>query len=102
MNPALVDVLDWVEELRDDLRANMPRRGVKREPYFDFAKCGTVANYRQHLRLGIPVCGSCKQAEALRHWKYRMREGNRLRANARRAYAQRQDEIRGRTWMAGQ
>lgn len=33
---------------------------------FDFAKCGTPANYRAHLRRGEKPCRSCRQAESRR------------------------------------
>lgn len=72
MNPALFDVLDWVEEMREDLRSNMVRgpagltvrsaAGVD----FDWAACGTPTQYRRHLRLKIPPCHLCRAAEARR------------------------------------
>lgn len=69
MIAALADTLDWVEEMREDLRDNLPaaRRGCHGPaPQFDWAACGTPAQYRKHLRQKIPTCEPCRQAECRR------------------------------------
>src|SRR5438270_11137517 len=102
MNPALVDTLDWVEEMRDDLREGMIRQSDGHRHSFDPAKCGTSANYRQHLRLGIPPCRSCRQVESIRTSKYRQDNGEKVRENRRRWYEDNKDEInrKRRDWRA--
>lgn len=103
MTAPLIDVLDWVEELREDLRGRLshPESGTKLN--LDPAKCGTSANYRQHLRLGIPPCASCRAVETYRTWKYRERNGDKVRENRRRWYAANKGDInrRKREWRAG-
>ncbi|WP_085980785.1 hypothetical protein [Mycolicibacterium phlei] len=34
--------------------------------FFDWAACGTAAQYRKHLRHGIPPCQACLKAERRR------------------------------------
>lgn len=99
---ALVDVLDWTEELREDLRNNM--RSVRQPLSIDFAKCGTPGNYRKHERLGETPCRSCRDAEYRRTSDWRKRNGEKLRANRRSWYAANRDEInrKRRAWRAGQ
>ncbi|QPO16702.1 hypothetical protein SEA_KASHFLOW_94 [Mycobacterium phage KashFlow] len=42
----------------DDPRGNV---GI-----FDWAACGTPAQYRKHFRHGIPLCDACRKAESRR------------------------------------
>ncbi|WPH57710.1 HNH homing endonuclease [Mycobacterium phage WXIN] len=45
------------------------RRG--RPPTFDWAACGTTAQYKKHLNHGIPTCRACRDAEnRYNHDKY--------------------------------
>lgn len=67
MNPALVDVLDWVEEMREDLQTKLYHRSPPGPaPHFDWAACGTPAQHRKHVRYGIPICDACRAAESRR------------------------------------
>lgn len=43
-------------------------RGMK--GYFDWAACGTPAQYRKHYRYNIPMCDECRRAESLRTSRY--------------------------------
>lgn len=112
MNPALVDVLDWVEEMRRSLLDNPSRTKLSTppgpKPFFDWAACGTAAQYRKHLRHGQQPCAACRAAESRRQADARIR---RL-ARRRQLYAERKDwrtsfnqmisdvndDLRGQAW----
>ena len=44
--------------------------GRSMKGYFDWAACGTSAQYRKHLRHKIPICYKCRQAESARRSRY--------------------------------
>lgn len=48
----------YVEEQEPGLLAEL---GISS---LDWANCGTIANYRQHYRLGQPPCAACRRAHA--------------------------------------
>ncbi|AEJ92152.1 hypothetical protein SEA_YEET_95 [Mycobacterium phage Yeet] len=40
--------------------------GPGRLRFFDWAMCGTPAQYKKHLRHNIPMCEPCRKAESRR------------------------------------
>lgn len=56
------------------------------EGYFDWAACGTTAQYRKHLRHGIPVCERCRAAESARCARWRAKQDIDVINAKRRAY----------------
>lgn len=42
---------------------DIPRHRRGPRPIFDWAACGTSAQYRKHLLHKIPVCEACRRAE---------------------------------------
>lgn len=45
---------------RQGIPLDAPRRSIG---FFDWAACGTPAQYQKHLRYKIPACPACRRAE---------------------------------------
>lgn len=85
--------LEWVESLREDLLA----RHMKPEwPRWDWAQCGTAAQYRKHLRHQIPPCIACREAERRRVNDETLKRRRRREAGRRDIEAA--DLVRGVLW----